>query len=433
MSATLPNFATNSAIRPARRPAAILPRGILSLGDLFCFLAPALQFVQIQTVGTLLATDLALLAALPIALLRHPERLRQKPVPTILALGIFWLFSQVATDLYRVSAPEDYLRGWIRIVLILVSFLVVWTVACTSLRRFVLFNVGIAVGGILTLSLHPSEDMIFSPWKFGLAGPITMLVVTSVACWAGRSRLALLVPLVLLTVVHSYANTRSMALICLLTAIFSLFHLSVGGTRRRVGGGRLALLAGVGAVCIYGFMALYSHYAEQGAFGLYAQQKLEAQSGEGGMLLGGRSEILASGQAILDSPLLGHGSWARDPAYAAILENSRAALGYKVFQYSKPDDLIPTHSHVFGSWVEAGLAGGVFWIFILYYVISSLIKIRGGEPLLPLFAFMGFMLVWDILFSPISPERRFVTPYFLAAMILLGQLRDPHSAEMEEK
>jgi hypothetical protein len=101
-----------------------------------------LQFVQIQTVGTLMATDLALLAALPIALLRHPERLRQKPVPTILALGIFWLFSQVATDLYRVSAPEDFLRGWIRIVLMLVSFLVIWTIACASLRRFVLFNVG---------------------------------------------------------------------------------------------------------------------------------------------------------------------------------------------------------------------------------------------------------------------------------------------------
>jgi len=318
-----------------------------------------------------------------------------------------------------------------------VSFLVIWTIACASLRRFVLFNVGIAVGGILTLSLHPSMDMIYAPWKFGLAGPITMLVLTCVACWAGRSRLAVLVPLAALTIVHSYSNTRSMALICLLTAIFTLFHMSMAGNSRRMGGGRLALLSGVGAVCIYGFLALYSHYAEQGAFGAYAQQKLEAQSGEGGMLLGGRSEILASGQAILDSPLLGHGSWARDPAYAAILENSRAALGYKVFQYGKPDDLIPTHSHLFGSWVEAGLAGGVFWIFILYYVIYSLIKVRGGEPLLPLFAFTGFMLVWDILFSPISPERRFVTPYFVAAMILLRQLseklRDTHSAGREGK
>jgi hypothetical protein len=383
MSATLANFAAGSALRPAGRPEAILPRSILSLGDLFCFLAPALQFVQIQTVGTLLATDLALLAALPIALLRHPERLRQKPVPTILTLGIFWLFSQVVTDLYRGSAPEDYLRGWIRIVLILMSFLVIWTAACASLRRFVLFNVGVAVGGILTLSLHPSEDMLYSPWKFGLAGPITMLVITLIACWAGRSRLAVLLPLALLTVVHSYANTRSMALICLLTAVFSLFHMSMAGNRRRVAGGRLALLAGVGAVCIYGFMALYSHYAEQGAFGPYAQQKLEAQSGDGGMLLGGRSEILASGQAIVDSPLLGHGSWARDPAYAAILENSRRALGYKVFQYGKPDDLIPTHSHIFGSWVEAGLAGGIFWIFILYSVIASLIKVRGSRPSRP--------------------------------------------------
>jgi hypothetical protein len=375
---------------------------------------------------------LALLAALPVALLRHSDRLKQKPVPTILALGTLWLVAQIVTDLVQHSAPEDYLRGWLRIALILVSFIVVWTVVCTSLVRFVLFGLGVTLGGLATLYVQPSDQMLDSPWKFGLSSPITALVVTGVA-FAGRRYLRIVVPLVLLTVVHSYANTRSLALICLLTAAYSVFQMSMAGKRRRMGGGRIALLAGTAAICIFGFTTLYSYYAEQGVFGVYAQQKLEAQSGQGGLLLGGRSEILASGQAILDSPFLGHGSWARDPAYAAILEENRAALGYKVFQGGKKDDLIPTHSHIFGSWVEAGLAGAIFWLYVFFYAIRSLMKVSGQEPLLPLFAYTGFVFLWDVFFSPISAERRFVTPYYIAAMILLRLLRDPQPAGLEEK
>jgi hypothetical protein len=432
MSLALPNLATHSGIRPAGRSVGILSKSIVSLGDVFCFVAPALQFVQIQLVGTLMATDLVLLAALPIALIRHPDRLKQKPVPTILTLGSFWLISQIATDIVRHSAPEDYLRGWIKITLILVGFIVVWTVVCTSLRRFVLYGMGVAVGGPLTLYFHPSDNMIASPWKFGLAGPITTLVVLGVARFARHRYLGILLPLLMLAVVHSFANARSGALVCVVTAIYTLFQMSTAGNQHRLGGLRLSLLAGVTGICIFGFVALYSHYAELGVFGKYAQRKLEAQSGEGGLLLGGRGEILGSGQAILDSPLLGHGSWARDPTYSAILAEERAELGYKDLEHGKRDDLIPGHSHIFGAWVEAGLAGAVFWLYILFYVIRSLAKVSGWEPLLPLFASMGFGLLWNILFSPISPELRFVTPYCIAAMILLRQFRDPQPAFIEK-
>jgi hypothetical protein len=424
MSATLNNFATNSNVGLSTSRAASLSKSWVSLADVFCFAAPALQFVQIQFMGTLLATDLLILAALPIAIIRHADRLKQKPIPTFLTLGGFWMISQVATDIFRQSAPEDYLRGWIKIALVLASFVVVWAVVCVNMRRFILYGLGVAVGAILTLYLHPTDDMIATPWKFGLATPITILVGMYAARSTKHKYLGLLLPMLVLAVVHSYLDTRSLALMSLLTACYTLFQMSMAGKQNQIAGGRLVLLAAVVGVCIFGFTAVYSHYAEQGVFGKYAQQKLEAQSGEGGLLLGGRSEILASGQAILDSPILGHGSWAHDPTYAAILDESRAELGYKSFQNSRKDDLIPTHSHIFGAWVDGGLAGAIFWIYALVYAIRSLMKVSGFEPMLHLFSIVGFMLVWDILFSPISPERRFVTPYYLAAMILLRLSHD---------
>jgi hypothetical protein len=407
-------------------------RTLLSLGDVFCFVTPALQFVQIQSFGVLQATDLVLLAALPVAVMRHPERLRQKPVPTILTLGVFWLISQVVTDFVRHSAPDDYLRGWSKIGIILVTFTVLWTVVCRSRRRFVLYGIGVAVGGILTLYVHPSALMVDSSWKFGLSRPVTILVVMGAAYFAKHRYSGVFLPLIMLAAVHSFENTRSLAVICVLTAIYCLFQTSPAVRQHRLGGFHFALVGTLLAATTWAFTALYSHYAEQGVFGEYAQRKLEAQTGEGGLLLGGRGEILASGQAILDSPILGHGSWARDSKYSAILAEDRAELGYKNFQNGKPDDLIPAHSHVFGAWVNGGLAGAVFWLFVLFYAVRSLMKVSGSEPLLPLFVFSGFMLLWDLPFSPISPDRRFVTPYFIVAMILLRLLQNSESSFAEE-
>jgi hypothetical protein len=419
------NFITHEAVTSSDVPVVSVQQNTIGLGDLFSFAAPFLQFVQIRIVGLLQATDVIMLIALPLAVVRHPERIRQRPVPTILKLGILWLASQIVTDLLRNSAPEDYLRGWSKILLVLVSFAVLWTVVCCNRRRFVLYGVGAALGGILTLFISPSEQMLDSPWKFGLSGPLTILIVIAVAHSARHKFAGILFPLTTLAVVHSFTNTRSLGLMCFMTALYSIFQTSTSSNEKRPLGLRLALLGSVLLGGIWGFTALYSYSAERGLFGEYAQRKFEAQSGEGGLLLGGRSEILASGQAILDSPLLGHGSWARDPKYSAILAEKRAELGYKAFQGGNSDDLIPAHSHIFGAWVEAGLAGAVFWTFVLVFAIRSLIRISGSEPLLPLFVFAGFVLVWDVLFSPISPERRFLEPYFIAAMIVVRLC--PHS------
>jgi O-antigen ligase len=232
-----------------------------------------------------------------------------------------------------------------------------------------------------------------------------------------------------LAVLNAFRNYRSMALIAFITALYSVFQMSQAGNRqpRKAGRLRLAILGLMVACGIWAFTQIYSHYVEQGVFGEYAQRKLEAQrDGEGGILLGGRGEILASGQAIIDSPFIGHGSWARDPTYAAILADKRAELGYKSLngQAGKRDDLIPSHSHIFGAWVESGLAGGLFWLFVLVFTIRSLIKVSGSEPLLPVFAFTGFQLTWDILFSPLGMPTRFMTPFCVVAMVLLASFRE---------
>lgn len=429
-----------SSYRPSAvvRDDSVLHTEAISIGDVFCFLVPALQFIQFQGAGVLSISDLILVAALPIAVLRHPDRLRQKPMPAILTLGALWLVAQVATDILRNSASEDFLRGWSKIFLLLVNFSVVWIVTSRTRRRFVLYGTGLAIGTILGVYVNPSADALIDPWKFGFGLPVTLLVVMWTAAHLTRRRyLGILVPLTALAIVHAFGNYRSLAVITFISAIYSIFQMSGAGERNKPQFGRFRLaFLGFTVVCaIWGFIQVYSHYVERGVFGQYAQRKLEVQTnGAGGLLLGGRGEILASGQAIIDSPLLGHGSWARDPTYAAILAEKRSELGYKNVEGpgGKKDDLIPTHSYIFGAWVEAGLAGGLFWLFVLAYTIRALVKASGSEPLIPLFAFTGFLQVWDILFSPLGMPTRFIAPYFMAAMVVLTSFRDSQSGAAEE-
>ena len=80
--------------------------------------------------------------------------------------------------------------------------------------------------------------------------------------------------------------------------------------------------------------------------------------------------------------------------------------------------LIPTHSHFFGAWVEAGICGALFWGFALSLIARILImKHKKRNDFIPLIIFVVFHLSWDIFFSPFGADQRFTTPFYLIAMI----------------
>jgi hypothetical protein len=403
-------------------PREIWRRAPLSIGDLFLLIAPALQFLQFRSTGLVFATDILLLLALPLVLARSVRRLKQKQIALILMLALAWLASQVLTDLIRHSRPDDYLRGWSKIVLTITHFSVIWVALRDSMRRFVLYGIGFSIGGVLAASISPSPEAFDEPWKFGFAVPATLaVIIIATLLSSGRKRSIVLFALVAMSALNLYMNFRSLGLICLATGIYSYFQMHLGGRRRL---GRLQMVVAGAAVLlsIWAFQQMYLYGLEQGWLGQEAQAKYEIQQqGSGGLVLGGRSEILASAQAIIDSPFIGHGSWARDPKYAALMRERKAELGYKK-GWDDQDDLIPTHSHILGAWVEAGVVGAIFWFWLLKLAVSTLLRATGAEPLLPVFAFMAVLLCWDIIFSPYAAERRFVTTYFIAGISMLRSL-----------
>ena len=182
-------------------------------------------------------------------------------------------------------------------------------------------------------------------------------------------------------------------------------------------------LAFVALACI-AVLGLYSVTASQGLLGPEARSKYEDQGGALGTLLGGRPEALVSSQAILDSPILGHGSWARDPFYAQLLAERQRTLGYDVTPAYVGTDLIPAHSYLLGAWVWSGFLGALFWFAVAAvaaWLLASMYPYR--LELAPLLVFSALYLLWDVAFSPYGGMARITAPYALALCLLgLGLL-----------
>lgn len=406
-----------SQSQAALRARPIVAKG--AIGDLACFVIPALAFLYGHIGGVLYATDVCLLAAFPFVLYRHRRWLQTKLVRKFLYLGLLWLAAQILTDIIRHSPFEDYSRGWSKILLTLTHFATIAMLIRQSQRRLILYGAGLALGGVLTFFIAPGVFAADFPWKFGLGPPITLLVCLAAGRLARRRQITAVTMLASIGAINLSLGFRSWGALCAVAAIYCYFQLSPRLADSRLRKRRTVLTVAGLAAGVWAISAIYAHGALGGWFGQIEREKYEVQSsGAAGVLLGGRTEFLASSVAIIDSPLLGHGSWAKDPMYQAILLKSMAELGYENIAAEPEDGLIPTHSYLFGAWVESGIVGAVFWFWVLWFTASALIRASGREPLLPFFALIGMLLIWNVLFSPYGADGRFSATYFVYAMIL---------------
>ena len=264
----------------------------------------------------------------------------------------------------------------------LVNFAVIYTLLYGRPKRLLLYAGGVAAGTILTLIIEPDLNMLVEPWKFGISLPVCLLVLI----FASREKSRGYEPVVLCVIVGAVniaMGTRSAGAFCLIVASYLLLLRFI--YRKGTGVVKLRLSAIVAVIAtlvlaISGILWTYGYLASTGKLGDEARMKYEEQSsGKYGVLVGGRVELLGSIPAIYDSPILGHGSWARDLKYLIIERQALAMMGYKNAEdYSRVDaesGIIQTHSYFFGAWVSAGILGAVFWGWVFVLTAKMLLSV----------------------------------------------------------
>lgn len=362
----------------------------------------ALSSVKIELVGSLPLAEIFALICLPFLklerLLKQYPDLRQ----ALLAYALIF-FGIVLADLINESAPEDYLRGWASMIMaaiVLIFFVAIFTRNPKSIFWFFGMSAFIAASSgdnLFDAELYAQNKNYIKTDIIQYLFPILIILAFHIEKINTKSAI-----IFLLTVGFSLMllNARSAGLGVLIAAVFLYYRFVFEINARVLIYSTLMLVffyaAYVGYVWITLKYGISGSTAEQLRYVANPYNPIE-------LLMSGRSGLFVAIQAILDNPVIGWGSWGKDPdgRYWSLMSE------YGGFSEIILDrSYIPSHSIILTGWLWGGLFGlaGTLWLVIL--ILKSLNLV----PYFPLgYRVMAYMLyslmLWHLIFSPFGHLR----------------------------
>lgn len=320
---------------------------------------------------------------------------------TVLAAGAVTLAGYAIADAIVASDPQQYLRGWGRVVLMIGNCAGLIMLAAFGPRTLWLVIAGLGAGGIVNL-LSAGTPIV--QWKLGYAEYVTYVLF----CAFSLLPRWLAIPLAMsFGAVNIFLDYRSIGAACILAGVIAAF-----GRRDAARRSRRAAMIGIGfgigvAVIAYAVTATNTDFSK----------RREASN------IGRYVGILGAVDAIADAPFFGYGSWARDPGYARAnfneLENSRA-LGGNNFDLGTA--LLP-HSQILQAWVEGGLLGMVFFGVYGFWLLRTLYWFTMWRPYdsltLP-FLLILITAAWAVIGSPFLWYTRINIGLAFAIVAIVG-------------
>ena len=235
------------------------------------------------------------------------------------------------------------------------------------------------------------------------------------------------------------------------TLICSIILMSIGGKSRR----RMAFL-GRHFVCLLFIMAIsafciksaYVYAAKNGILSVEAQNKYEKQT-QGNdsfmkILMGGRSEFFIAIRALLDSPIIGLGPYARDTKgytqeflakYGTEKDLDDFYRRLRRFGIRGSELQLPRHSTLCQFWCDSGIIGLIFSLYYIYLVLMFFLKYSSVIP-----QWYGYFVIvippslFAFFFNPYTD--RFGYPLQIASLLIVRAVAErkipvPYKHEVE--
>ena len=379
------------------------------------FLYPLTKLFTIKVGGTLFGQDVLAMAVFLFFVVQKDGIARLNQIWPVLVLITGWLFGQILTDFYRDTPLIDYSRGWLKIAMFGLQIASLWMFLPRRSQYLIAFLLGHAVALVAGMSERQAQfgDEYL---KFGAGTGLGLLVAIVFSGTLPGTRHLRRYAWIALTAFAFFllmANFRSgfgafliAAGVCFILDTFE----RLPDLRRNFSPRAFTLMLLGGVAFSQVIFGIYGYFAGSGALGEAARYKYEVQSsGDVSILLGGRVESLVSVEAVKDSPILGHGSWAKDLYYARLLQQKVKELGVEMETDRKiRNDLIPTHSYLMGAWVEAGILGALFWIYIYTRLVLAVYRMFKHQIVAHALLIVPLVsALWAVPFSPFGAEARF--------------------------
>lgn len=374
------------------------------------FIGGLLTPFTISLVGELPLGELVLIAAAAWALFctavhrALPGRLFHARYLRALLIGqAVALLGYIIADYHWHSAMRDVVRGWSRMIFVVIDLLALTYLFSRSKHNFLWLLAGLLVG-------EAARTLIFGAlfsdtWKFGYGVPVTYGVIF-LASFAGPYAVA--VASLGLGALHFFMDFRSVGGMCIGLAALTLLQQFPRGFR----GWALpfGLAAALGLVAV-----IYSHALDTGD----AHRASRSDIDRGSM-------VQAATEAVWESPFVGHGSWfSRSRVYddfMQIREDAAKEAGVGGFQGANEEpENVALHSQILVALAEGGLLGGAFFFVFGFGLVRELsietMRERWRREV-PVRTLVLLFAAWNLLLSPFSGAHR-VSIALAAALMLL--------------
>jgi hypothetical protein len=375
---------------------------------LLVLLCGALSPIKLGLVGEIYAPELALPLVAAIAAFRGGRRVfSDSAFMALLTAGMVTLLGYILSDLVQGSRPDQFLRGWGRVALVISDFVCLSIIFGQNGRNFWWYSLGAGLGNLLYLRF--AQHMPLARWKFGYADPVALASITLGVFVPQR---VLSVWLVLLGLHSMWSDFRSFAGFCL--AVAAILWVQAGDKKRsgQRGGAttiKLLIAGGVAAAIILVTMSLTAEES--------AGRRKESNSGR-------EAAIEVGIEAISRSPVIGYGSWTENKELAAMYHKRQDQLsGGSGRVASDGSNNFAPHSQILHAWMEGGILGAALFFSLAYYLLKTsywLIKTRPADYLTPLLLFSLINALWNLFMSPFSSPHRLGIATGIALIVMLS-------------
>ncbi len=373
------------------------------------FALGVLNFLFISSFAQVIIVEIIFALAFVVAIFTFKNKAYGKirEFRVIFLLGFLWFAAQIASDIANRTNTTDSIKSVAQIFVLL--SLIYWghywgNRDVTTLKSYIF---GYAFSSIPQYFFLPGIFGLSDPWKF-IFGPAFTLLSLLFIPRLRHSKLMTSGVLFTLVCFDFIMGARSLGMITLVTLVLLLRKPLK--QRGLIGTASYLLLISLLMLSTY---AIYANLTLNGSFGSSQQQKFEKQSQAGPLLLVARSELLYELQAIRQTKILGLGSTPYvDQNYlerVALIELEAGVHhpSTTAFTQYKRDGRIPSHSMILSAWMESGIFGLIFWLYLTWLVIRTIINSTGREPIFGLLLrFLTINYLWAAIFSPLGAGSR---------------------------
>lgn len=368
-----------------------------------------------------------LVSVIGLVLIAWRTTLKQHPMALqIIGAYVLWIIATFVSDLINATNSFDMLRNIATPVIGGCSLIFVLAVLSRNLNALITFlAVTVVLKGIFGEPLYGDSfsDNALS-WegiqadtnffKVRFEPFITPFLLLITCLFFRKSLKKSIIFFLVATVLYFFLDSRSIALVFLLTTIFLI--LAVLNYRPKFNQILKACIfaALIAYIAYLGYVVYTLTYNSEGHGGKQLLQ-LSNPYNPIELILVGRSEWLIILAAVYERPLFGWGSWAQDTtgSFGYLQE---LWLGHDIETTSI---YIPVHSTLGSAWAWSGLLGLIAMLWLFLSILKMVIRLPNVKSkFFPVVAFFSILMIWHFFFSPPQSVRLFF-PIALASLIVL--------------